>query len=276
HRARVVKDYGLPPAVLADERRLGQVFLNLIVNAAQALPEGQGLHNEIRLTTGQDAQGLAFISVSDNGTGIPPEVLPRIFEPFFTTKEVGEGTGLGLSICHSIIQELGGDIRVRSEPGQGTTFEVRLPAAPEDEEEVEVSAAKPTPAPFRRGRLLIIDDEPLVVATLVRTLAREHDVLSFTSARQALERLRAGEPCELILCDLMMPELTGMELHATLARENPALAERMLFLTGGAFTEATRAFLDSTRQPWVEKPFEPEALRTRVNELLSTLTRRVA
>ncbi|WP_309895940.1 two-component regulator propeller domain-containing protein [Archangium sp.] len=276
HRTRVVKEYGLPPTVLADERRLGQVFLNLIVNAAQALPEGRGPHNEIRLTTGQDAQGLAFISVSDNGTGIPPEVLPRIFEPFFTTKEVGEGTGLGLSICHSIIQELGGDIRVRSEPGQGTTFEVRLPPAPEDEEEAEVADAKPTPAPSRRGRLLIIDDEPLVVATLVRTLAREHDVLSFTSARQALERLRAGEPCELILCDLMMPELTGMELHATLARENPALAERMLFLTGGAFTEATRAFLASTRQPCVQKPFEPEALRARVNELLSTLTRHVA
>jgi signal transduction histidine kinase len=276
HRARVVKDYGLPPAVLADERRLGQVFLNLIVNAAQALPEGRGVHNEIHLTTGQDAQGLAFIAVSDNGTGIPPEVLPRIFEPFFTTKAVGEGTGLGLSICHSIIQELGGDIRVRSELGRGTTFEVLLPPAPEDEDESEATFARPTPVPSRRGRLLIIDDEPLVAATLARTLAREHEVLSFTSARQALERLRAGESCELILCDLMMPEMTGMELHATLARENPALAERMLFLTGGAFTEAARSFLDSTRQPCVEKPFEPEALRARVNELLSALNRHVA
>jgi CheY-like chemotaxis protein len=278
HRARVVKDYGVPPAVLADQTRLGQVFLNLIVNAAQALPEGRAPHNEIRLTTGQDAQGLAFIAVSDNGVGIPPEVLPRIFEPFFTTKEVGEGTGLGLSICHSIIQELGGDIRVRSEPGRGTTFEVLIPPAPEDEDEeaTPVPPAPVLPAPSRRGRLLLIDDEPLVAATLARTLASEHELVSFTSARQALERLRSGEHYDLILCDLMMPEMTGMELHATLVRENPALAERMLFLTGGAFTEAARAFLASTLQPWVEKPFEPDALRAQVHALLATRTRDVA
>ncbi|HEX8822029.1 MAG TPA: two-component regulator propeller domain-containing protein [Archangium sp.] len=275
HRARVVKEYGLSPAVLADETRLGQVFLNLIVNAAQALPEGRTPHNEIRLTTGRDARGQAFIAVSDNGMGIPPEVLPRIFEPFFTTKEVGEGTGLGLSICHSFIQELGGDIRVRSEPGSGTTFEVFLPPAPE-EEETPTRPAPVAPTPAGRGRLLVIDDEPLVAATLARTLSREHEVVSFTSARQALERLRSGEHYDLVLCDLMMPELTGMELHATLARENPALAERMLFLTGGAFTQAARTFLESTSQPCVEKPFEPDALRARVRELLAARSRGAA
>jgi signal transduction histidine kinase/ligand-binding sensor domain-containing protein/CheY-like chemotaxis protein len=278
HRARVVKDYGLSPAVLADETRLGQVFLNLIVNAAQALPEGRAPYNEIRLTTGRDARGLAFIAVSDNGVGIPPEVLPRIFEPFFTTKEVGEGTGLGLSICHSIIQELGGDIRVRSEPGRGTTFEVLLPPAPEEEEE-ETTLVRPAPVaptPAGHSRLLLIDDEPLVAATLARTLAREHEIVSLTSARQALERLRSGEHYDLVLCDLMMPEMTGMELHATLVREHPALAERMLFLTGGAFTEDARTFLDSTRQPWVEKPFEPDALRARVRELLAARSRNAA
>jgi signal transduction histidine kinase len=130
-RARVVKDYGAPPAVLADETRLGQVFLNLLVNAAQAIPEGHASQHEIRLRTGVDSRGRALVSVSDTGAGIPPEVRPHIFEPFFTTKEVGEGTGLGLSICHGFVQELGGDILVRSTPGQGTTFEVLLPPAPE-------------------------------------------------------------------------------------------------------------------------------------------------
>ncbi|MFL5352722.1 two-component regulator propeller domain-containing protein [Archangium sp.] len=129
-RARVVKDYGAPPAVLADETRLGQVFLNLLINAAQAIPEGHAHQHEIRLTTGVDSHGRALVAVSDTGAGIPPEVQPRIFEPFFTTKEVGEGTGLGLSICHGFVQELGGDILVRSTPGQGTTFEVLLPPAP--------------------------------------------------------------------------------------------------------------------------------------------------
>jgi signal transduction histidine kinase/ligand-binding sensor domain-containing protein/CheY-like chemotaxis protein len=269
HRARVVRDYGEPPVVLADETQLGQVLLNLLVNAAQAIPEGRAAQHEIRVTTRRDERGQAVVAVSDTGSGIPPEVLPRIFEPFFTTKPVGVGTGLGLSICHSYVQVMGGDIRVRSELGRGTTFEVVLPQAPEDSPAhplAQPTPVRPTAAP--RGRLMAIDDEPLLLAALSRTLAPEHEVVTFTSARQALERLRAGERFELILCDLMMPEMTGMELHETLVREAPGLAERMVFLTGGAFTEAARAFLGSTHRPWLEKPFEPDALRAHVRALL--------
>ncbi|HZH75172.1 MAG TPA: two-component regulator propeller domain-containing protein [Archangium sp.] len=131
HRARVVKAYDPVPAVLGDETRLGQVFLNLLINAAQAIPEGQASQHEIRLSTRQDEQGRVVVAVSDTGQGIAPEVLSRIFEPFFTTKPVGVGTGLGLSICHSYVQAMGGDIRVRSEVGQGTTFEVVLCSAGE-------------------------------------------------------------------------------------------------------------------------------------------------
>jgi signal transduction histidine kinase len=128
HRARVVKDYGPVPPVLADETRLGQVFLNLLMNAAQAIPASSPHAHEIRVTTRQDEQGRAVVSVRDTGAGIPPEVLPRIFEPFFTTKPVGEGTGLGLSICHTYVQAMRGEIRVHSELGHGSTFEVVLPA----------------------------------------------------------------------------------------------------------------------------------------------------
>jgi len=130
-RARVVKAYDPVPAVLGDETRLGQVFLNLLINAAQAIPEGQANQHEIRLSTRQDEQGRVVVAVSDTGQGIAPEVLPRIFEPFFTTRAVGVGTGLGLSICHSYVQAMGGDIRVRSEVGRGTTFEVVLCSAGE-------------------------------------------------------------------------------------------------------------------------------------------------
>jgi ligand-binding sensor domain-containing protein/signal transduction histidine kinase/CheY-like chemotaxis protein len=269
HRARVVKDYGELPVVRGDETRLCQVFINLLVNAAQAIPEGHADQNEIRITLRKNEQGQAVVAVSDTGTGIPPEVLPRIFEPFFTTKPVGVGTGLGLSICHSFVQGMGGDIRVRSEQGRGTTFEVFLPAVPED------SQAEPPaePPPVRittaaRRRLMVIDDEPLMIAALSRTLAPEYEVLSFTSARQALELLRRGDRSELILCDLMMPDMTGMELHATLAREAPELARRMVFLTGGPFTHAARAFLETTPLPCLEKPFEPENLRSRIRALL--------
>ncbi len=269
HRARLVREFGEPLTVLGDETRLGQVFLNLLVNAAQAIPEGHADHNEIRVTTRRNTQGRIVVSVSDTGTGIPPEVLPRIFEPFFTTKPVGVGTGLGLSICHSYVQNMGGEIHVRSEPGKGTTFEVVLPMAESHGSGTYPAVSPMDGPPTAQARLMIVDDEPLLLASLSRTLAPEHKVEAFTDARLALERLRAGERYELILCDLMMPEMTGMELHATLARELPEQAGRMVFLTGGAFTEAARAFLGSTELPWMEKPFEPEALRTRLRTLLA-------
>ena len=129
HRARLEKSYqrGIHHA-LGTESRLSQIFLNLLVNAAQAIPEGEASANVIRVTTGALDDGRLWVSVSDTGPGMAPEVLCRIFEPFFTTKPVGVGTGLGLSICHGIVQGLGGEIRVESEPGKGTSFHVVLPA----------------------------------------------------------------------------------------------------------------------------------------------------
>jgi signal transduction histidine kinase len=126
-RARVVKEYGVPQAVQGDETRLGQVFQQLLANAAHAIPDGQPDNNEIRVTTYQDTDGRAVIEVRDSGHGIAPELLPRIFEPFFTTKEAGEGTGLGLAISHSTIESMGGEIQVESEQGRGTLFRILLP-----------------------------------------------------------------------------------------------------------------------------------------------------
>jgi signal transduction histidine kinase len=126
-RARVMKDYGAPQAVLGDETRLSQAILQLLVNAAQAMPEETPASNEIHLITRQDKDGRTVIEVRDSGHGIAPELLPRIFEPFFTTKEAGEGTGLGLALCHSTIEAMGGEIHVESEPGRGATFRIFLP-----------------------------------------------------------------------------------------------------------------------------------------------------
>ncbi|MDY7228573.1 two-component regulator propeller domain-containing protein [Hyalangium rubrum] len=270
HRAQVVKNYTPGLKVLGDETRLGQVFLNLLVNAAQAIPEGRTQSNEIRITTRKNERGQALVEVTDTGTGIPAEVLPRIFEPFFTTKPVGMGTGLGLSICHSYVQAMGGDIRVHSEVGRGTTFEVVLPLAPEPARSERSRDSSDDDDDGPSARLMVIDDEPLLTTALSRMLEPEHEVEAFTSAHRALERLRSGEEFALILCDLMMPEMTGMELYATLCREAPELAERMVFITGGAFTEAGRSFLEKTHLPWLEKPFEPDSLQSRIRGLLSS------
>ncbi len=266
HRARLVKDYGNVPPVEANEARLGQVFLNVLVNAAQAIPEGLVEGNEIRVTTAVDADGLVLVSIRDTGSGMSPEVLKRLFTPFFTTKPVGVGTGLGLSISHRLVTSVGGRIAVDSKLGEGTTCRIWLRAAA-----TQVEAAKPdveTARSGRRGRILVVDDEPLICQAVRRTLAREHAVEAVTDPREALRRLRSGEPFDLILCDLMMPQMTGMDLHTEVMKLDPGLAERMVFLTGGAFTPRARDFFDNVHNQRLEKPFDPAQLRALVNDNL--------
>jgi signal transduction histidine kinase len=266
HRAQLVKDLHDVPPVVANEARLGQVFLNLVVNAAQAIPEGRAEENEIRISTRVAADGRVAVEVRDTGCGIAPEHLTRVFDPFFTTKSPGVGTGLGLSICHSIVTALGGDITVESGRG-GTLFRVSLPPAPAD----ATSPVVPPSAGVRpRGRILVVDDEPLVGTVLQRTLSSEHDVTVVTTARAALEHLGAGS-YDLVLSDLLMPEMSGMELYDALSRRDPALARKVVFLTGGAFTPAARAFLEREPVLCVEKPFELEAIRAVLARKLAEL-----
>jgi PAS domain S-box-containing protein len=267
HRARLVRDYTEGLLAEANEGRLGQVVLNLLVNAAQAIPEGNVERHEIRVLSRTHAEGVA-IEVRDTGSGIPAEHLERLFEPFFTTKPIGVGTGLGLPICQDIVTSFGGRMEVESELGRGSTFRVILRAA---------TAAHPGAPPregvalaaSRRGRILVVDDEPMIGMAIRRTLQREHEVVTLTSAREAQERLTGGEHFDVILCDLMMPEMSGMELHQALASHSPGLAGRMVFLTGGAFTASARAFLDLVPNPRVEKPFSSQALRGLVQSLLA-------
>jgi PAS domain S-box-containing protein len=266
HRARLVKNYTEVERVDANASRLGQVFLNLIVNAAQAIPEGAVDKNEIRVAVTPGGADDVVVAVSDTGSGMTPEVQARIFDPFFTTKPVGVGTGLGLSICHSIVAELGGDITVASAPGRGTTFSVRLPVAARTA--AQASAAGPKlPQTGRRGRILVVDDEPMVGKAVRRTLG-EHDVTVLTGARAALELIAGGERYDIIFCDLMMPEMSGMDLYGELARDVPEQAERMIFMSGGAFTPRAQEFLDRVPNARVEKPFDWQGLRQLVSQSL--------
>jgi signal transduction histidine kinase len=253
HRARLVKDYQPVPLVNGNESRLGQVLLNLIVNGAQAIPEGQADRNELRVATRTKDDGQAIVEVSDTGLGIQKEHLERIFDPFFTTKPVGVGTGLGLAICHRIVYELGGLIEVESELGKGTLFRLVLPAARESQS-VKASSVRPTTG--HKTRVLVVDDEPAMGRALQRSLRDHMDVTVLTSAKDAIQRLAAGERFEVILSDVMMPEMSGMELYERLVRIAPEQAQRMIFVTGGAFTAAARDFLDRVPNPRIEKPVE--------------------
>jgi CheY-like chemotaxis protein len=185
------------------------------------------------------------------------------------------GTGLGLSICHNIVRGHGGSIHVASEPGRGSEFVVELPA----ETGVEASAPAGVPAPppaFAAGsvaapaRILIIDDESSFAGSLRSALAARHQVEVAHGGRQGLAVLLSGATPDMILCDLMMPDLSGMDVLESLGAERPELAERFVFMTGGAVTERARATLATTTRPVLAKPFAPEDVERVLSSLRAT------
>jgi PAS domain S-box-containing protein len=267
HRARLVKELGPVPAVEGNESRLGQVFLNLLLNAAQAIREGDAASNQIRVATSTDEAGRVRVVIEDTGVGIAPDLLRRIFDPFFTTKPVGLGTGLGLFICHGIIRAMGGDIVAESEVGRGARFQITLPPArvisspPEPPRQV---GARPLP---RRPRVLIVDDEARVAQGLERTLSREYDVVLAYGGRQAAELMVRDQDFDIVLCDLMMPELAGSALFALIESTWPHLAARVIFMTGGAFTAETTSFLERVPNPRLDKPFDTDRLHAIIRSM---------
>ncbi len=264
HRGTLVKQIGPAPLVDGDESRLGQVFVNLLVNAAHSLDEIKKDHNEVRLVVSTDADGRAVVEVSDTGKGIAEADLPRIFEPFFTTKGNVGGTGLGLAMAYETIRKYGGDIQVQSTPGVGTTFRVVLqPWISTNGVDV---AALPEPKSGARGRVLIVDDEGPLAKALAWDIGREHDAKIALSAEEALVILSDDIEFDVILCDMMMPGMSGMDLFHQLAAVQPALAERVIFMTGGAFSAAAREFLDEVKAPRLEKPFDVTPVRAIISE----------
>lgn len=270
HRAKLVREYGHVPPVMASESRLGQVFLNLLVNAAQAIPDGNAEGNTIRIATRLGADQRVHILIADTGSGIPNEIRSRLFTPFCTTKPAGSGTGLGLSICHRIVTSLGGSITFESEVGRGTEFHVALPVAKQKpEESLRPPLAGAPHSASRRGRILVIDDE-LAICTIAKLiLSRAHDVVVVSEAPRALEMLRQGERFDLILCDVMIPQMTGIELYQETARFAPEQADRFVFMTGGTFTARAQEFLGSCANYQIDKPFDVQSLQGLVDRLIT-------
>jgi PAS domain S-box-containing protein len=262
HRARLTRRFEALGPARANPFRLGQVFLNLLVNAADALRE-DGPDNEIVLSTRSRDDGFVIIEVQDNGAGVPAELQSRIFDPFFTTKAIGKGTGLGLSVCHAIVTSFGGQIACESTPGRGATFRVTLPPARPESTASPREPAVTTASNGVRGRVLVADDDARVALALARTL-EDHEVVVVSSGRDALDRCRT-EPFDCILCDVMMPDLSGVEVHAALLHDGLGVERRIVFVTGGAVTDAARSALSRIENRVLEKPIDMTVLRSVVD-----------
>ena len=275
YRARLRRELSPVPMVWASEGKLAQVFLNLILNAAHAVGEGHHKDAHIKIRTWASGADV-FSEISDTGAGISEENLARIFDPFFTTKPAGLGTGLGLSICKRIVEELGGRLHIESTKGVGTSVTVRLPALAEGDARL-ATASRPAPSDAEnlhgpRGRILIVDDEEEIRRVTTRMLACGHDVVEAPSGTAARALLETDTAFDVILCDLMMTELLGVDLHAWLVDRNPALAKRIVFVTGGSFLSSTTDYLEKVGNPVLKKPFRREELLHLVARVMSTAT----
>ena len=263
-KARVEKDFALHlPLLMANGGKLQQVFINLLINAAQAIEGNDPADNKIHVRTGSQ-DGILFVEFTDTGKGIPENILFNIFEPFFTTKPVGIGTGLGLSICDKILKSYKGTLEVRSQVGKGTTFTVRLPL--ENGLKLPVIESSPRALPAL-GRVLIVDDEPGNLEVLKRVLKKKNDVLSALTGMDAFAILEREEgKVDAIVSDLNMPDMNGMELYKKVAQKFPGLEKRIIFMTGGLFIEELTDFLSTVPNICLEKPFKFEDLLLAVSK----------
>jgi signal transduction histidine kinase len=267
HRAAVVRELGEVGPVVGHLGRLTQVFVNLLVNAAHAIEEGHVEDNRITVRTWQEGDRV-FASVRDTGCGMAAEVRERLFEPFFTTKLTGDGTGLGLYVCRSIVDSYRGDIRVESEPNQGTFVCVALRLWSGDTPERALSVQEAPSIHKRRARILVVDDEARIRTLLAAMLGAEHDVVTRGSGREAQALLAADSAFDVILCDVVMDDGSGVELEAWLRAHAPGLTARLLFMSGGGIGERSAKVSREWAERVLAKPFRRAEVMRRVRSLV--------
>ena len=256
-------ELGELPDLLGDEYQLEQVFLQLVNNAHQAMPEGGAI------TLGSELAGdHARVTVSDTGPGIPDDVAQRVFDPFFTTREVGRGSGMGLSIVYGTVTEHGGRVWIEHAPAGGARFVVELPLAPAEAAPVAPAADRAAPPPGRGERILVVDDE-----MPIRMLAREilntsgYEAEMAASGDEALRKLEE-DAYDLVLADVRMPGMDGVELYRRIGERWPLLQRRLIVITGDTESERTATLLREEDVPYLEKPFDTAQLLHAVRDLL--------
>lgn len=269
--AKLERDFApsMPPTML-QRGKLQQVLLNLILNAAQALTESHSEKKCICIKTRVNDNRIQ-IDISDNGSGISQENLAHIFEPFFTTKPVGIGTGLGLPICQEILHSLGGEIKVQSQIGEGSTFTVLIPLI-EENRGLNISYSNKDVIQISHGTILVVDDEPSLLKTMQRILEPHHEVVLAKGGYAALEFLsRQPERFDVIVSDLSMPDVNGKDLYFYLLDKHPGLEQRIIFVTGGVDLLHFKQFLTDIKNPCIEKPFTKDQLLYMVDKMMSVI-----
>jgi len=263
HRAQLEIDCPEDIKVLGNSGRVLQVVINLLTNAAHSIEPGSVQNNWIRLSATLD-DGRVLFKVVDTGSGIDPSRVERIFEPFFTTKAVGYGMGMGLSITRNILQSMGGAIDLEYSSPRGTAFVVAFPPSEslESEAPAKSASALSVSAPRPELKVLVIDDEKQVLSYLAMSLSH-HEVEVEADGRNAI-RVAAEGNFDVIICDLMMPQVTGMEIYAALKERDPSVANRMIFMTGGVFMQEAADFLGRFGGRWIEKPIDLAEMESRI------------
>jgi len=252
-RAEIVVETRSGATVRADENRLVQIFVNLLLNAAEALPSGARARLVIHVSTRRQGDH-AVIEVADNGPGVPPELRDRVFDPFFTTKSVGEGTGLGLYVTRTLVGALAGSITTGSSQQGGALFTVMLPAE-DGPPAIQPSPSRP-PRLATRPRVMIVDDEPALARVLRLALDDDCQVATYESARRALHALIEEPPYDVVFCDLMMSDMGGLELYEQLRARAPGRERDVVFMTGGVFDPRVAQLLHALPNRCVDKPFD--------------------
>ncbi|MEQ9318773.1 MAG: ATP-binding protein [Polyangiaceae bacterium] len=259
------------PAAMAVDHQLVNALVVVLRNATESIERGRVMENEVRVTTRSEGDDV-IIEIRDTGSGIRPEELDDVFEPFFTTKASSEGVGLGLTIARTTITAMGGHIEAASVWGEGTTVRITLQ---------RVAALQrrphPTPKPTRavhheKPRVLVVDDDRMIGRSIARAL-HDHEVVSVQSGQEALELLQRDRAFDIILCDLMMPTMSGVTLHEHVRRLEPRLADKFKFITGGAYTPETKSFVAENAPKVMSKPLMTADLRAIVERQLSTQRR---
>lgn len=265
HCAKVEIEIEPVPPVVLDDTKLGQIFVNLLSNAADAIGAGDADRNRVHIALDMSATGLVRIRFSDTGCGMSESIIRRVLEPFFTTKDVGRGTGLGLSITHHLVTSVGGHFDIQSEEGHGTTITLDIPVAPTPRH------SEPTPphvSASRGARILFIDDQESIRKVVSRLLSH-HEVTVASTGTDALTLLGEGRTFDIILCDFMMPMMTGEQFLGRVRKFYPHLVDKVAFVTGGAIGTRESHVLSQSQQRVLKKPFKLQELESLIAEFSS-------